>query len=180
MRESDWSSDVCSSDLLQACKRRGVPCVRWTLKEALETNPRRYDVISLWGVLEHVKNPLEVLCWARARLSLNGHLVICVPNVRSLVVAALREKCFTYCPQHLWYFDCHSLSLAFAQSHLRAVYLQTVESERLPCAKGLAGLDPYGPAPEWAYAPTLSDTPTDESILKSGQGYKLVAIAQAS
>ena len=65
-----------------------------------------------------------------------------------------------------------------ADAHLELVDLSTIEPERVPCAKSIAGIDPYAEAPDWAYAPTLEAMPSDEQILANGHGYKLVAIAK--
>src|SRR3546814_2364001 len=61
MRISDWSSDVCSSDL------------------------KAFDNIILGHVLEHVQDPVDVLSQAREWLTpKTGRLFAAVPNARSL------------------------------------------------------------------------------------------------
>ena len=177
--EARLTGSDLSPDAGTACGKRGVRWKSWDLKQALVNNPETYDAITLWGVLEHVKDPVSVLRAASARLNPNGFLVVCVPNVQSLVVTHLWEKCFTFCPQHLWHFDHSSLTSALSQAGFESVQWRTVEPERVPTLKVMAGLDPYLPSPEWSYA-VAKNVLLDEDILKQGLGYKIVLIAQAS
>jgi len=70
-----------------------------------------FDVISLWGVLEHVKDPHLLLYRAKKALNPNGVLMVCVPNCESEIVETIWGKCFTFCPQHLWYFSDVTLTI---------------------------------------------------------------------
>lgn len=169
-----------SPDARNAAAKRGILVKPWGIKESLDENPDRYDAITLWGVLEHVKHPMALLRSAHARLNPGGYLVVCVPNVDSLVVTALWEKCFTFCPQHLWYFNYQTLARALTDADLRPVYLSTIEPETIPTMKAMTGLgDPYSPAPEWAFDHLRSGF-NETHLLEEGLGYKIVAVAQSA
>ena len=43
----------------------------------------RFNVVVLWGVLEHLANPISVLCHARKCLEDDGYMVACIPNIYS-------------------------------------------------------------------------------------------------
>lgn len=83
-----------------------------------EVGPRTFDVITLWHVLEHVHNPIEVLEQFNSLLKPGGHLVIAVPNWKSLDAKLYGGAWAAYdVPRHLWHFDRPSL-------------IKTVESRR--------------------------------------------------
>jgi len=58
-----------------------------TYVQNIEQQPlhgRKYDVITMWHVLEHFRNPLKVLQQIRDRMNDAGFLFIEVPNIESL------------------------------------------------------------------------------------------------
>jgi 2-polyprenyl-3-methyl-5-hydroxy-6-metoxy-1,4-benzoquinol methylase len=73
----------------------------------------RFDYITLWHVLEHLKNPIETLSALSRRLTLNGQIIVEVPNA---------EK----------YTDIHSI-------HIGHIYHFTPNTMHLLASK--AGLD---------------------------------------
>src|SRR3546814_20558991 len=72
MRISDWSSDVCSSDL-------GDP----------ETP---FDVVVGWMVLEHLHEPLAALKKLRRWVRQDGWLVLSVPDAGGLELKLFRDR----------------------------------------------------------------------------------------
>ena len=66
----------------QAEARLGVPIFVGDLLEAKFANDY-FDVVTLWNVLEHLFDPLEVLREAFRILKPGGWLVLCVPNTES-------------------------------------------------------------------------------------------------
>jgi len=97
--------------------------------------------------------------------------MVIVPNVDSEVVKQLWGKCFTFCPQHLWYFNQDTLKLLYEKAGLREIHHETIEREYLPWAKSRFGLDPYDFVP-------LTHMYPDHWDADQYQGYKIVSIAQ--
>jgi len=61
--------------------------------------------ISMWHVLEHIPNFMEILSLHAENLLPNGILVIAVPNHRSYDAAFYKNKWAAYdVPRHLWHF----------------------------------------------------------------------------
>lgn len=144
-----------------------------------ETIKQSFDVITFWGVLEHLSDPKKVLGQAVKKLTKNGHVIVCVPNVDSLAVKTLWKKCFTFCPQHLWYFDIESLSRLMRQFGFQLVEEHFIESEALPILKATFGFDPYLPLPRWAEEKYLQPETLEDfhnMILQTGAGYKIVGV----
>lgn len=70
----------------------------------------QYDCISLWHVLEHLPDPGATMGELRNRLKDSGHLVVAVPNYRSLDAQIYGSHWAAYdTPRHLWHFSRASL-----------------------------------------------------------------------
>ena len=65
----------------------------------------KYDVITMWHVLEHVHQLEKYTLWLSQHLNPNGKLVIAVPNLESLDAQTYKEKWAAYdVPRHLYHF----------------------------------------------------------------------------
>jgi 2-polyprenyl-3-methyl-5-hydroxy-6-metoxy-1,4-benzoquinol methylase len=65
----------------------------------------KFDVITLWHVLEHVTDLDETLSFFNSRLNTSGILVVAVPNHRSFDAMHYREFWAAYdVPRHLYHF----------------------------------------------------------------------------
>src|SRR3546814_9273497 len=86
MRISDWSSDVCSSDL-------------------------PVDLIVGWMVLEHLHQPLAVLRKLRRWIQPDGWLVLSVPDAGSLEFRVFGDRWYALqLPTHLHHFSPETLA----------------------------------------------------------------------
>lgn len=79
------------------------------LIEQFETD-KKYDVILMLNLVEHVANPEAVLLKAKALLSPNGIIIIQTPNHRSLDARLFRKSYWggLHCPRHWIIFSRHS------------------------------------------------------------------------
>lgn len=76
--------------------------------DLLDTNlpDRKFDVVSLWGVLEHLRYPFETLEEVRRIIKDDGLLVIYVPNFDSFQARIFRDNWFHLdAPRHLFHFS---------------------------------------------------------------------------
>lgn len=136
----------------------------------------KYQMITFFGVVEHLKDPLAEIKRYSEFLEEGGVIGIVVPNVDSLVVKTLGEECCTFCPQHLWYFNIQSLSALMAKAGFELLSWGTREPELQPILKKMRGLDPY-----LRLGFNLSDSDiTEDKIIDNGLGYKIVAIYRRS
>lgn len=82
---------------------------------------KKYDVVTIIDVIEHVVDPLNLLVEAKKHLSQNGILVIITPNVRSLAAICLKYKWWHYRVAHITYFEKNNLDLLLSKIGLEAV-----------------------------------------------------------
>lgn len=67
---------------------------------------QKFDVITLWHVLEHIPNLFEELARLKNALNPNGNLFIAVPNYESFDAQYYQEYWAAYdVPRHLWHFN---------------------------------------------------------------------------
>lgn len=75
----------------------------------------KYDVITLWHVLEHIPNLQEMCAKLESLLTENGHLIIAVPNYKSFDANYYKEHWAAFdVPRHLWHFSQESMKKLFS------------------------------------------------------------------
>jgi len=78
----------------------------------LENN--KYDVISMWHVLEHVIDLEEYIIKLKKLLKKNGVIIIAVPNFKSHDAIHYKEHWAAYdVPRHIWHFSKKSIEKIF-------------------------------------------------------------------
>ena len=90
------------------------------LKENVsEFKNRKFDVITLWHVLEHVENLSEYISILHSLLSDDGKLIIAVPNFKSDDAKFYKKNWAAYdVPRHLWHFSQTSISKLFSEVNM--------------------------------------------------------------
>ena len=74
----------------------------------------KFDVITLWHVLEHVENLEEYIKKIKELLSDNGTLIVAVPNFKSYDAQYYKNYWAAYdVPRHLWHFSKTSITKIF-------------------------------------------------------------------
>lgn len=94
-----------------------------TIVEKLELiNAEKFNVISLWHVLEHLPNLQEQIVKIKNLLSDEGTLIIAVPNFKSYDAAYYKENWAAYdTPRHLWHFSQNSITEIFNEHNFKVV-----------------------------------------------------------
>ena len=81
---------------------------------------QKYDVITLWHVLEHIPNLFEYIETLKSLLKENGILIIAVPNYKSYDATYYKEFWAAYdVPRHLWHFSSKGIKKLFAQFNFK-------------------------------------------------------------
>tara|TARA_R110001583_G_scaffold15522_3_gene63907 strand:- start:3004 stop:3864 length:861 start_codon:yes stop_codon:yes gene_type:complete len=79
----------------------------------------KFDVITLWHVLEHVPNLDAYILELKSLLKPNGVLVVAVPNFRSYDAHYYKQFWAAFdVPRHLWHFSKNSIQQLFSKQEM--------------------------------------------------------------
>lgn len=86
---------------------------------------KKYDVITLWHVLEHLPNLELQIKKIVSLLKNDGTLIIAVPNFKSYDANYYKEHWAAYdVPRHLWHFSKMSISKLFKKQKMEVVIIK--------------------------------------------------------
>jgi 2-polyprenyl-3-methyl-5-hydroxy-6-metoxy-1,4-benzoquinol methylase len=84
-----------------------------------EITETRFDVITLWHVLEHVPNLSTYISTLKKLLKPSGVLIVAVPNFKSFDACYYKQYWAAFdVPRHLWHFSKKSIKLLFSKSEM--------------------------------------------------------------
>jgi 2-polyprenyl-3-methyl-5-hydroxy-6-metoxy-1,4-benzoquinol methylase len=113
---SEWSSQLAG--------QRGIPVHRKYLAELAREQAGSFDVISLWGVIEHFARPREEMGHISRLLKPGGVLALWTGDVDSITSRLLGRRWWYWQGQHIQYFTHRSLIELTQQSGLQHVRTQ--------------------------------------------------------
>ncbi len=91
-------------DAMARAKKKGVPAYT-TIEQGRLAETKKFDVITMWHVLEHIPNAGEVLASCRNALKDNGIMIIAVPMANSADAIRYKERWAAWdAPRHLYHF----------------------------------------------------------------------------
>ena len=121
-----WSSqgiEVSRYAIEVAEKEFGLQTFAGTLEEFAQSQPGQFDVITLFDTIEHVSDPLSLMCEVRALLAPRGMCVVRTPNLAALELRVFGGWYHSFKLEHLHYFSPESLSWTLEQGGLAPVFL---------------------------------------------------------
>jgi len=87
-----------------------------------KTTSCKFDIITLWHVLEHVPDLNNYVKSLKEMLNPEGILVIAVPNFKSFDAGYYKEFWAAYdLPRHLWHFSKKAIAVLFQKEALKLV-----------------------------------------------------------
>lgn len=93
-----------------------------SLKQLQNLNPVKFDVITMWHVLEHVPDVQSYIAQLKSLLTPNGTLVIAVPNFKSYDAHYYGKFWAAYdTPRHLWHFSKNAIKHLFKNEQMEVV-----------------------------------------------------------
>lgn len=84
----------------------------------------KFDVVTLWDVLEHVSDPKKVLQKCYSLLKEDGVFVVNYPDYRSYIARALGKKWPFYLSVHLYYFDRKTIKMSLSSAGFKVVKIK--------------------------------------------------------
>jgi SAM-dependent methyltransferase len=111
--------NVCGVDLDETNARRARELlgVKVEARDFLTLNEKGWDAITLWAVVEHLKDPASYLRHARTLLNQGGIFILMTgdnSSAQAWIQGAL--DMWVYPPEHLFYFTRRSLQLLFQEA----------------------------------------------------------------
>jgi 2-polyprenyl-3-methyl-5-hydroxy-6-metoxy-1,4-benzoquinol methylase len=102
-------------------QKEGIPVIQGTLDSA-ELKDRRFDVITMWDVIEHLDNPSAELDKSFHLLNPGGLLAVHTMDVDSLVARIMGERWPWLMDMHIHYFSRRTLTKFLEKSGFDVVW----------------------------------------------------------
>lgn len=100
---------------------------RTDLDRFLKINNKKYDLIIMFDVIEHLEDPFSALHKLKNILKKGGIFVIQTPNYQSIMQFMTKKWSWWMIEDHKWFFSTASMQKAISKSGLNKVYEQTYE-----------------------------------------------------
>jgi 2-polyprenyl-3-methyl-5-hydroxy-6-metoxy-1,4-benzoquinol methylase len=101
-----------SLDARKVAEKKGV----YLKENLLDINDQKFDVITLWHVLEHVEDLKDTIKKLNSLLKSEGTIVIAVPNYKSYDAKFYKEHWAALdVPRHLWHFSQTAIEKLFCE-----------------------------------------------------------------
>ena len=97
-----------------------------TSNKIQDEKDNEFSLITLFDVLEHLKNPIQYLRTIYKKLKVGGYCVMYTPNIRSLAYALMGSEQNTMLPfEHLCFYDQKSIKYLSQKSKFQIDKIQT-------------------------------------------------------
>jgi 2-polyprenyl-3-methyl-5-hydroxy-6-metoxy-1,4-benzoquinol methylase len=191
MRNAGWEPygiDLSPTAVVYARRRFGLPVFEGQLSDA-NLAAGRFTAATLWDVLEHTFNPLDILQTVHRLLEMDGIIAITVPHYESWDRLFFGQYWIGYdAPRHLYVFPREALSDMLVQTgfeivHTRCAfggYFTSVASLRLWLNQHLRQPAAYELLSRLISVPGIRFlfSPWDTLVDRLGRGNKLEVIAR--
>jgi SAM-dependent methyltransferase len=124
MVDAGWNAYGIEPSSSQCAKARRVLGSEAVIQECVLEEavlPCKFDVVTLWDVLEHVTEPVAFLARCSGLLRPGGYLFLNTPRVDSAIAKTLGERWPLLLAEHLNYFTIESLRICAEKSGLSLV-----------------------------------------------------------
>jgi 2-polyprenyl-3-methyl-5-hydroxy-6-metoxy-1,4-benzoquinol methylase len=101
-----------------------------------KTFDKKFDIITLWDVIEHVNDPNLLLSSIHKILNSNGYLVLETPNSGSVYRKIARKYWVSYNPYHILFFSTKNLQNLLKKNGFQIQEMET-KNFNLICMEGL-------------------------------------------
>lgn len=148
--------------------------------EAKKVISNEVDIVSLFSVIEHIEEPLELLKQSFELMKPGGRLVLTTPNLDDLLLESLGQSYaeFYYRQVHLWYFSKTTLVGLLSKAGFEEVDVSSFQ--RFGMSNFLYWLRDRAPRGDTAFPGVTNsvDALWRQQLSESGRGDYLVACAK--
>ena len=152
------------------------------LSDNIESFSKKFDIISLFHVLEHLPNQIQILKLLRSKLKKKGKLIIEVPHAKDFLIlqSELKEfKDFTFWSEHLILHTQKSLKTFLLKSGFKKIKIQFYQRYNFSNHLGwFLKKKPGGHLFYKGFSNKKLDKVYKDNLIKLGQTDTLIAIAQ--
>lgn len=114
---SKWSVKIA--------RDKGLTVFRESIKTHAKKHQGQYDIVTLWGVIEHFEKPKEELEYINKLLKPSGIIVLWTGDVDSITSYVMGRNWWYWLGQHIQYFTRRSLYLLGKQTGFTQVFSKT-------------------------------------------------------
>ena len=130
----------------------------------------KFNVITAFHVIEHLKNPIEIIQKLYTLLEKNGELIIEVPSSNDALLTLYQSKefsNFTYWSNHIYLFNASTIEKLVRKSNLKLNWIKQIQ--RYPLSNHLYWLSKGKPGghKNWSFLDDIQLNSLYESILSS-------------
>jgi 2-polyprenyl-3-methyl-5-hydroxy-6-metoxy-1,4-benzoquinol methylase len=87
----------------------------------------QFEAITMFDFIEHVRDPGEVLEWARGKLVPGGILLLTTPRVGTVSWRVMGQQWFHYTSrEHLWFFSDEAIGLLLTRAGFRSIEVRAL------------------------------------------------------
>jgi len=123
-RQRGWQTEGIdiSEYAVKKAREKGLMATTTTLESY--QSAKKFDVVAMQDLIEHVKDPVDVISRAKNLLAENGLLLFTTPDAGSLWARIWNKKWHAFVPpQHLFYFSAKSLGSILKKNGFEVVHM---------------------------------------------------------
>lgn len=132
--------------MIKELQKENVECYQY-IEQMDNRGGRKFDIITLFHVLEHLSEPILLINELKSLLAKDGMIVIEVPNANDALLSLYENKKFaefTYWSCHLYLYNANTLSILAKKCGMKVEFIKHVQRYPLVnhlywLAKGLPG-----------------------------------------
>ncbi len=125
-RDNGW--DTCGVELSDYAASFARDTLKLDVKsgelEDAKFNSNSFDVVTLFDVIEHVRDPKRLLKEVNRVLKYDGLIVVTTPNIGSICARVFKDRFHLLDPLHLFYFSPKTISAILAKEGFRVIKLE--------------------------------------------------------
>ena len=128
-----WGIEICSEMANYARDKFGVKVIEGEIID-LSADVGEFDVITMWDVLDHMRDPFTTIRLVREKLAPDGLLVLTIGDCEALFAKVLGKRWYLLIPPtHVYYFSKRTITLLLEGNGFTVEKIER-EGKRFPLA----------------------------------------------